>query len=123
MPSGKPIVLIVHAQTDPPLTELGEEAANVREALLRPGNCEPHILLAASTDRIFNELNERGERIAIVHYAGHAKGEGVVLQHRDASGSGKKLAHIAGLASGFGQLENLHFVFLNGCATRRPGSD
>ena len=118
MPGGKPIVLIVHAQTDPPLPELGEEAANVREAVLRSGNCEPHILLAASTDRIFNELNERGDRIAIVHYAGHANGEGVVLQQfYDCLAAGHAIEHA------FKQAEAFRWVFQSSSITGADVND
>ena len=114
---GKPIVLILHAQTTPPLKELDEEAANLREALLDSDICEPHTLLAANLERIFTELRERGDRIIAIHYAGHANGSGVMLQQSGSAGAGEKLAHISGIASALKPLKNLKLVFLNGCET------
>ena len=114
---GKPIVLIVHAQTTPPLKELGEEAANLRLALLDSDICEPHTLLAANLESIFTELRERGDRIIAIHYAGHANGSGVMLEQSGSAGAGEKLAHISGIASALKPLKNLKLVFLNGCET------
>ena len=37
MLGGKPIVLIIHAQTKPPLVELDEEVANLQDALRKAG--------------------------------------------------------------------------------------
>jgi hypothetical protein len=115
--AGKPIVLILHAQTIPPLKELDEEAANLREALLGSDICEPHILPSANLERIFTELRERGDRIIAIHYAGHANGNGIMLQQSGGAGIGEKLAHISGIASALTPLKKLKLVFLNGCET------
>ena len=123
MAEGEPIALIIHAQTNPPLKELDEEAANIRDALLKSGLCEPHILLAASADRIFQELNERGDRVVAIHYAGHANGEGVLLPSGERSNPNGQLSHIEGLAGRLKQLKKLRVVFLNGCATRDQVTD
>ena len=124
MSEGKPIVLIIHAQTKPPLVELDEEAANLQEALRKGGGCEPRILLAANSDRIFSELNECGDQIVAIHYAGHANGGGVMLPlSGDGAESAGRLSHIEGLAGRLKQLKNLRFVFLNGCATKDQVTD
>ncbi len=124
MSGGKPIVLIIHAQTKPPLVELDEEAANLQEALRKGGGCEPRILLAANSERIFAELNDCGDEIIAIHYAGHANGTGVMLPlSGEGSESAGRLSHIEGLAGRLKQLKNLRFVFLNGCATKDQVTD
>ena len=124
MLGGKPIVLIIHAQTKPPLVELDEEVANLQDALRKAGGCEPRPVLAANSERIFAELNDCGDRVVAIHYAGHANGGGVMLPvSGDGVAAAARLSHIEGLAGRLKQLKNLRFVFLNGCATKDQVTD
>ena len=113
---GKPTCLITHAQTHPPLAALDEEVARVREAFVEAGSAEPQPLLAATKERIFDELTKRGERIVVVHFAGHANGKGVLLPGK--ADESERLSHMAGLAGALKSLKLLKLVFLNGCATQ-----
>ena len=118
MEAERPIVLIILAQTTPRLPELDAEVGELKAAISRTGTYEPVVLESASTGRIFDELDQIGERVRIVHYAGHANGAGVMLKSDDEDGSGEQMAYIEGLAGRLGQLDNLQFVFLNACATK-----
>ena len=112
-----PIVLIIHAQTRPSLPELDREVANLRDTFLQSREFEPHILTDASPNRIFAELRDRGGRVAVIHYAGHANGKGVLLPDGGGEG-GVAFGHAAGLADALRQLDSLRVLFLNGCATK-----
>jgi hypothetical protein len=63
---------------------------------------------------IFGLFNRYADRIAILHYGGHANGTHLQLE----AGAGKaEMADAAGLAQLLGQQKALQLVFLNGCAT------
>ena len=120
-----PIVLLVYAndRVDPAnhLRNLSEEIGRIRDALQaaeRAGLCQVLIEANASADRLFSVLQDSRyrNRIAILHYAGHANGYQLLLE--SASG-GHGAAHAEGLAAFLGQQRALELVFLNGCSTEQ----
>ena len=82
MMGGKPIALIVYVDTGRALNYLGEEAREVQDRLLRTDTCDVRLIPAAQAQNVFSQLQakENRDRIVLFHYAGHANGEGVVLQ-------------------------------------------
>ena len=120
--ASKPIALVVYAQTGASLSQLGEEARNLRRALRSSLDCEPLLVPAATIEDVIAELQLKQcrDRVVIFHYAGHANGEGVIL--RSAEGpeeerSKGQLAYIEGLVGILKQQKQLKLVFLNGCST------
>ena len=120
-----PIVLLVYAndRVDPAnhLRNLSEEIGRIRDALQaaeRAGLCQVRIEANASADRLFSVLQDARyrNRIAILHYAGHANGYQLLLE--SASG-GHGAAHAEGLAAFLGHQRALELVFLNGCSTEQ----
>lgn len=67
-----------------------------------------------SVKDIFDLCTRYADRIAIVHYGGHASG--TQLQLESVTGAAE-LANATGLAQLLGQQQGLQLVFLNGCAT------
>jgi hypothetical protein len=63
---------------------------------------------------IFDLCTRYADRIAVLHYGGHASG--TQLQLEGATGAAE-LANATGLAQLLGQQQGLQLVFLNGCAT------
>jgi hypothetical protein len=63
---------------------------------------------------IFDLCTRYADRVAIVHYGGHASG--TQLQLEAATGAAE-MANATGLAQLLGQQRGLQLVFLNGCAT------
>ena len=68
-----------------------------------------------SIDHFFELFNRYRERVAVLHYGGHANGKALLLE--SAAGTPEP-ADADGLAKLLGLMENLQLVFLNGCATR-----
>ena len=119
MAKQKPIVLIVYADTGPALGHLAEEARDLRAALRDSGVCDPEVVPAARSSDLIAELQSKAlrDRVAVIHYAGHANGQGVFLRGADGSRD-QEMAHIDGLASIIAQQRNLRLVFLNGCSSQ-----
>ncbi|HMF35461.1 MAG TPA: CHAT domain-containing protein, partial [Isosphaeraceae bacterium] len=69
----------------------------------------------ARLDQILETFTEHRERVAILHYGGHAGGDRLFLE---TTGTESAVAHAEGLATFLGQRRNLQLVFLNGCSTR-----
>jgi hypothetical protein len=120
-----PIVLLVYAndRVDPAkhLRSLSEEIGRIREALQaaeHAGLCQVLIEANASAGRIFSVFQDPRyrNRIAVLHYAGHANGYQLLLE--SASG-GHGAAYAEGLAAFLGQQRGLELVFLNGCSTEQ----
>ena len=68
-----------------------------------------------SIDHFFELFTRYADRVAVLHYGGHASGTS--LQLESAAGTAET-AHAAGLAKLLGMQKNLQLVFLNGCATQ-----
>ena len=114
-PNIKPVValLIFANDMDDPLGNLKTEEKEIQKALLHfkqaaGGNLE--IINISSVDEVFEYFNLYKGQIGLVHYGGHASGNGL---HIDGA-----VAQAQGLANLMGQEPNLRFVFLNGCATK-----
>lgn len=117
-----PIVLLISANDrinpDKHLRNLSEEINRIRDALQaaeRAGLCDVLVESNASVDRIFSVFQDPRyrDRIAILHYAGHANSYHLLLE--SASG-GHVVAYAEGLAAFLGQQRALELVFLNGCS-------
>jgi WD40 repeat protein len=96
------------------LRDLPEELRRLQEILRGAeanGLCRVELLPNASLDQIFDAFTRNRDRVAILHYGGHADSGRLLLE------SGAP-AHAAGLATFLGQRGGLQLVFLNGCSTR-----
>src|SRR5262249_51552032 len=116
----KPVVLLVYADTGQPLPSLKDEVTTIAAALKASGRCEVVSIGAATLDALLAPLNDAGmrDRIRVVHYAGHANGQGIELV--DPAGRRRGLtAFMNGLARVFAPLEQLRLLFLNGCSTEK----
>jgi anti-sigma28 factor (negative regulator of flagellin synthesis) len=106
------VALLIFAEdTKDPLGNLKEEEKEIQKALLHfkkaGGNIE--VITLSSVDELFDYFTLYKGQIGLIHYGGHASGNGL---HIDGT-----LANATGLANLMGQEPNLQFVFLNGCAT------
>ena len=100
------------------LRNLREELRQLRailEAAEKKELCKPVVLPNAILDEIFEAFTEHRDRVAILHYGGHAGGDRLFLETTGTEGA---VAHAEGLATFLGQRRNLQLVFLNGCSTR-----
>jgi WD40 repeat protein len=127
MTAQPPVVLLVYAndRVDPSrhLRNLSAEIGLIRDALQpaeQAGLCQILIEANATAGRVFAVFQDARyrNRIAILHYAGHADGYRLLLE----SAAGSSLAeqgpaHAAGLAAFLGEQQGLELVFLNGCST------
>ena len=103
------------------LRNLPDESRRLREVLEpaeRAGLCEIVVrsnCTAADIFKVFQDSRYRN-RIAILHYGGHANGYQLLLESAD----GKTAAADGnGLAGFLAQQNGLQLVFLNGCSTRQ----
>ena len=106
------VALLIFAEdTKDPLGNLKTEEKEIQKALLHfkkaGGNIE--VITLSSVDELFDYFTLYKGQIGLIHYGGHASGNGL---HIDGT-----LANATGLANLMGQEPNLQFVFLNGCAT------
>ncbi|MEM7530953.1 MAG: CHAT domain-containing protein [Chloroflexota bacterium] len=126
----KPVIFL--AFSNPPagargyLRNLGEEARQLETVLQQAEQsnlCEVVIKPYAGLSDILEVFREYRNRIAIFHYAGHAKNFMLLLE--DASTNtgkganrGTALIDGRGLATFLGEQNGLQFVFLNACSTQ-----
>ncbi len=108
-----PVVFLAFAN-DPNdrLAQLGEEDECIHSHLLPWSNAQRiqlHRNSFAKLDIMAKELASFHPRVALLHYAGHAGGQSLLLEDGTADAQG-----IAGL---LGRQDALKLVFLNGCAT------
>jgi hypothetical protein len=101
-------------QPDRELKALKREMKKLDEIL--QGQMEVTDKWEATQSVIVKALKELGEDIRIFHFAGHAGPEGVETQEGEAE---RRLTRAQGLADFIGLLEQVHLVFLNGCATQQ----
>src|SRR4051794_12730841 len=111
------VVVLAFADAQGGLPDLREEVRRLQElfeAAQRDGRCtlifRPNITL----EQFFTLLQDYRDRIAVVHYGGHAD-EGRLFLEEGLDGGP---AHAEGLASLLGRQRGLKLVFLNGCSTR-----
>ncbi|MEM7530952.1 MAG: AAA family ATPase [Chloroflexota bacterium] len=126
----KPVIFL--AFSNPPagarghLRNLGEEARQLESVLQQAEQsnlCEVVIKPYAGLSEILAVFREYRNRIAVFHYAGHAKNFMLLLE--DAStdtgtgaNRGTALIDGRGLATFLGEQNGLQFVFLNACSTQ-----
>lgn len=118
-----PVILLVSAneRVDPSrhLRNLSAEIYRIGDKL-RPaeqdGLCEVLLRLNAGADLIFDVFQDARyrNRIAVLHYAGHADGDQLLLE---APSGAPGPTGAAGLAAFLEEQRGLRLVFLNGCAT------
>jgi WD40 repeat protein len=100
------------------LRDLPEELRRLQDILReaeRRGLCRLELLPNATLDQIFDVFTRNRDRVTILHYAGHADSDRLLLE---SGAGGSDAAHAAGLATFLGQRRGLQLVFLNGCSTR-----
>ncbi|MEM1000007.1 MAG: CHAT domain-containing protein [Bacteroidota bacterium] len=110
---GKPVIWLHFANTAE-LPELPREENEIRKAfadLHDAGIVEVICRHQLEIEEIFEEIERYGDRIQIIHLAGHSDAEYVQLT----SGDRNSKARAQGLGNRFGQLNALVLVFLNGC--------
>jgi WD40 repeat protein len=122
-PGSLPVILLVFAnerQDDTQyLRALPDECRAVQAALdpaVRAGLCEVRVLSNATIDDLFAALQDDRyrDRIAILHYGGHAGSFELLLEESDRR---NVRAHGSGLVALLGKQRALQLVFLNGCNT------
>lgn len=102
------------------LRDLPEEARRVGEVLDRARRnelCDLVTRANATAEEIFDVFQdpEYRNRVAVLHFGGHANGYQLLLE----SSQGRAAwADAAGLAAFLGQQTGLQLVFLNGCSTQ-----
>ena len=115
----KPVVLLIYANTGQPLAYLKEETDTIAGHLKASGLCDVETAPAATLTDVVTVLNAPAlrDRIVIVHYAGHANGQGIQLGSEKGDAQ-DELAHMRGLAGVLKQQPHLRLLFINGCASR-----
>jgi WD40 repeat protein len=116
----KPVIMLVSANTGQPLSWLEDEVATIDAELTAGGRCDIVHLAAATLGDLYKALNDEGtrDRIRVVHYAGHANGQGIELVETAGCQRGRT-AFMDGLARVLAPLEQLRLLFLNGCSTQQ----
>jgi hypothetical protein len=100
------------------LRDLPEELRQVQgilEGAARNGLCRVVVRPNCTLEQLFAVLTEDRDRVAILHFGGHADSGRLLLESSGAAGAP---AHAEGLAAFLGQRRGLQLVFLNGCSTR-----
>src|SRR5262245_9505908 len=95
------------------LRDLPEELRRLQDILKeaeRHGLCRLELLPNATLDQIFDVFTRHRHRVTILHYAGHADSDRLLLESGVRGGAA---AHAAGLATFLGQRRGLQLVFLN----------
>jgi len=111
------VVLLAFADARGDLPELREEIRRLQDLFERfqgDGRCTLIFRPNVTLDQLYHELQRHRDRIAIVHFGGHADSGRLLLEAGLEGGP----AHAEGLATLFGQQRGLKLVFLNGCSTR-----
>jgi hypothetical protein len=85
------------------------------EAAERKELCKLVIRPNATIEEIFGDLTEYRDRVAILHYGGHAGSDRLLLE---TTSTQRAVVHAEGLATFLRERRNLQLVFLNGCSTR-----
>ncbi len=116
----KPVILLAFANDKdnylPKIVREGKSISRTLRSHNDKGCIQVHKEENTSLGDIFELFNCYRGRVAIFHYGGHAGGTHLQLE-TDAGEA--QPAHALGLTQLLGQEENLHLVFLNGCATLR----
>ncbi len=117
--NSKPVVLLIYADTGQPLAHLKEETDAIASHLSSSGLCDVEIVPAATLTNVVTTINDPAlrDRVVIVHYAGHADGQGIQLSS-DQGHTQSELAHMRGLAGVLKTQPHLRLLFINGCASR-----
>jgi hypothetical protein len=116
-----PVILLAFANEQDGqryLRDLPEELRRLQailETAQGKGLCELVVRPNASLEQIFEAFTAYRDRVAILHYGGHAGGDRLFLESAGNTGA---LAHAEGFAAFLAQRRNLQLVFLNGCSTR-----
>lgn len=101
------------------LEMLKSETEAIESHLASSGLCDVRIVPNATLAEVVSAINEPAlrDRVAIVHYAGHANGQGIQLQSSNSILQGET-AYMRGLAEVLKQQPHLRLLFINGCASR-----
>lgn len=127
--SKKPVIFLAFAndRVDDAayLRNLPKELHGIREALeqvVKEGLCEVVERANATIDTILDVFQDSRyrDRIAIMHYGGHANGYQLLLEKLDGTHSS---AHSEGLVSFLAKQIGLQLVFLNGCSSQQQALD
>ncbi len=125
--NAKPVIFLAFAQDRVEggeyLRNLPVELDGVRKALQkarRAGLCEVVERSNTTVESILDVFQEYQDRIAVLHYGGHADSYELLLE----SLSGEHAtAHSEGLVSFLAKQKGLQLVFLNGCCSQQQAQD
>jgi len=118
-----PYILLTFANPNKPsgfLSSLDEEIRKV-EGHLDPfnatGACKIEVIVGATTASIYDKLEvwQSANDLLVFHYGGHAEEDSLEL---NTAGGETRAAGIKGLAKSLGEMDSLHLLVLNGCATQ-----
>ncbi len=117
--NSKPVVVLIYANTGSALNCLKPETDTIAAHLKDSGLCDVRLVPAATLSDVVTAITdpELQHRVAIVHYAGHANGQGIQLQSSNSATQGET-AYMRGLAEVLKQQPYLRLLFINGCASR-----
>ena len=131
---GKPafpsaVALLIQADAEGDLAESSREIDEIVSILNANDLCEPITLKNATVEDVERALDDYGERIEIIHFAGHANGKSILLEssefidkHSPASNEARP-AYISGLAKQFDTKAKPKLVFINGCSSDQQASE
>jgi len=95
-----------------------KEVSNALQKLIQKGKYELLEKANVSIEQFFDlfQSEKYKDKIAGLHYGGHAQSYELLLQHLDGT---KSIAHAEGLHPFLARQKSLRFIFLNGCSTRQ----
>jgi hypothetical protein len=118
MPGQSVILLAFSNDHEKYLPDIVEEQKAIKSLLLDHADKNYlHVrdIQRASTEELFYLINRYHNQVVLLHYAGHADGEGLQLEKEIGI---VQVANAKGIAGLLGTQQKLKLVFLNGCATR-----
>jgi WD40 repeat protein len=115
-PDTRPVALLIYSTAGDSLPALQAEVDGIAAHL--SNTFEVKQIPSATLDDLLKCTGDKNfrEQIVVIHYAGHANGEGVLLAR--GGGPHDQFAHAEGLAEVFKRLTQLRWVFINGCSSR-----
>ncbi len=115
----QPVILLAFSNNkDAYLPMIVQEQKAINKALLDFADknyFQLRELQHASTEEVFYLINRYNQRVAILHYGGHANGQSLQLESEVGV---VQTANVKGIAALLGTQKQLKLVFLNGCASR-----
>ena len=115
----QPVILLTFSNNaDDYLPMIVQEQKAIKKALLDFADknyLQLRDVQHASTEEVFYLINRYHQRVAILHYGGHADGQSLQMEKEIGV---VQTANVKGIAGLLGTQKHLKLVFLNGCASR-----